>query len=134
MKLLLDTHILLWAAGADPDAGDADPMPPEARRMLLNASNELIFSAASVWEIAIKANLGRSDFSADSHLLRTGLLTNGYQELQISGAHAAAVSRLPPIHKDPFDRMLVAQAATEGLTLLTADTVVASYPGPIRKI
>ena len=131
MKLLLDTHILLWAAGAD-EAEDAAPRA--LRTMLLDTNNELVFSAASIWEIAIKASLGRSDFRADAHLLRRGLLANGYVELAISGAHAAAVSQLPSIHKDPFDRMLVAQATAEGLTLLTKDAVLASYPGPIRKV
>jgi len=133
VKLLLDTHILLWAAGAGSEASDADAMPPAVRRILLDPGNDLIFSAASIWEIAIKAGLGRDDFRADAHLLRRGLLANGYEELPISGAHAAAVSQLPPIHKDPFDRMLVAQATSEGLTLLTADAIVATYPGPIQK-
>jgi len=133
VKLLLDTHILLWAAGGEAEGSDADPMPPTVRRLLLHTGNELIFSAASIWEVAIKAGLGRRDFRADAHLLRRGLLANGYGELEISGAHAAAVSQLPPIHRDPFDRMLVAQATLEGLTLLTADAVLATYPGPIRK-
>lgn len=133
MKLLLDTHILLWAAGAEREASDADAMPPAVRRILLDTGNELFFSAASIWEVAIKASLGRSDFRADAHLLRRGLLANGYEELAIGGAHAAAVSQLPPIHKDPFDRMLVAQATLEGLTLLTADAILATYPGPIRR-
>ncbi|MYD99595.1 MAG: type II toxin-antitoxin system VapC family toxin [Gammaproteobacteria bacterium] len=88
-------------------------------------------SAASLGEVAIKASLGRTDFHADAALLRRGLLEHGYAELAISGAHVTALARLPPIHKDPFDRILVAQAQVEEITLLTADTVVAQYPGPI---
>jgi PIN domain nuclease of toxin-antitoxin system len=109
-------------------------MPEEAVRTVLDRENDLIFSAASIWEVAIKSGLGRSDFRVDAHLLRRGLLDNGYAELAINGAHAAAVSQLPPIHRDPFDRMLLAQATAEGLTLVTADAVLASYPGPIRKV
>lgn len=126
MRLLLDTHLLLWAAG--------DLLPPEVEPLIADMANDLVFSAASIWEIAIKSGLGRSDFQADPHLLRRGLIENGYEELEITGAHAAAVWGLPPIHKDPFDRMLVAQATAEGLILLTADAVVAQYPGPIRKV
>jgi PIN domain nuclease of toxin-antitoxin system len=93
-----------------------------------------LFSAASVWEIAIKASLGRDDFTVDSRVLRRGLLDNGYEELPISGAHAAAVADLPLLHRDPFDRLLVAQAQVEGITLLTADALVARYPGPVRLV
>ena len=97
-------------------------------------SQQLIFSAASLWEIAIKSSLGREDFRADARLLRRGLLDNGYDELAVGGDHAVAITNLPPIHKDPFDRMLVAQSAVEGILLLTADPVVAQYPGPVRKV
>jgi PIN domain nuclease of toxin-antitoxin system len=85
-----------------------------------------------VWEVAIKRGLGRTDFQADPRLLRRGLLDNGYSELPIRSDHVVAIDGLPPIHKDPFDRLLVAQATVEGITLLTADSVVAQYPGPIR--
>jgi PIN domain nuclease of toxin-antitoxin system len=134
VRLLLDTHILLWAAGAGPEATDLGEMPNAAEELVVDPTNELFFSAASIWEVAIKARLGRRDFRADAHLLRRGLLDNGYDELAISGGHAAAVGQLPPIHKDPFDRLLVAQATAEGLTLLTADAIVSSSPGPIRKV
>ncbi|MDE0371083.1 MAG: type II toxin-antitoxin system VapC family toxin, partial [Rhodospirillales bacterium] len=87
---------------------------------------------ASLWEVAIKSGLGREDFRVDPRLLRRGLLENGYDELPVSGAHATAVDLLPPIHRDPFDRILVAQAQIEGITLLTTDEIVARYPGPIR--
>lgn len=126
MNLLLDTHVLLWAAGA------SRQLPAEARALIEDPENRLFFSAASLWEIAIKKGLGRRDFSVDPRLLRRGLLENGYVELPVTGAHAAAVDLLPPIHKDPFDRILIAQAQFEGLTLLTADEVVARYPGPIQ--
>ena len=95
---------------------------------------ELVYSAASIWEVAIKSGLGRADFTVDPRLLRRGLLENGYTEMPVTGSHAAAVDRLPPIHRDPFDRILVAQALVEGQTLLTADEVVARYRGPVRLI
>ena len=128
MKLLLDTLLLLWAA-AEPAK-----LPPAARKLLADERNELLFSAASLWEIAIKRGLGRDDFRVEAGALRRGLLDNGYSEMAISGAHAVAVDALPSIHKDPFDRMLVAQAMVEGVTLVTADRIVARYPGAIRRV
>lgn len=125
MKLLLDTHLLLWAAVAP------EQLSPEARRRMESPDSVLLFSAASLWEVAIKAGLGRADFQVDARLLRRGLLDNGYAELPVGSDHAVAVAGLPPIHKDPFDRLLVAQATVEGITLLTADALVAQYPGPI---
>lgn len=102
--------------------------------MLANARNELIFSAASLWEVAIKHQLGRDDFRVDPRLLRRGLLDNGYTELSVTSEHAVAVDGLPPIHRDPFDRLLVAQAMVEAVVLLTNDPVVARYPGPVRLV
>ena len=128
MKLLLDTHLLLWAAGQQ------DRLSPVALKLIEAPANELLFSAASIWEVAIKRGLGRSDFQADPRLLRRGLLDNGYGELPILSDHVVALDSLPPIHKDPFDRLLVAQATVEGITLLTADSLVAQYPGPIRMV
>ena len=128
MNLLLDTHLLLWAAD------NPDKLTPKARALILAPENELLFSAASLWEIAIKSGLGRDDFAVDARLLRRGLLDNGYGELPIASEHAVATENLPPIHKDPFDRMLIAQAMVEGITLLTADERIASYPGPIQKV
>jgi PIN domain nuclease of toxin-antitoxin system len=93
-----------------------------------------MFSSASLWEVAIKRGLGRDDFRVDPRLLRRGLLDNGYSELPITSEHAVAVDGLPPFHKDPFDRMLVAQATVEGIALLTADPWVAQYPGPVRRV
>jgi PIN domain nuclease of toxin-antitoxin system len=99
-----------------------------------DAGNELMFSAASFWEIAVKRGLGRSDFQADPRLLRRGLLDNGYSELLIGSDHALAIDGLPLLHKDPFDRILIAQAMVEGITLLTVDPLVAQYSGPIRRV
>jgi PIN domain nuclease of toxin-antitoxin system len=128
MKLLLDTHLLLWAAG------EPERLSKQARSLIDNADNELLFSAASLWEVAIKRGLGREDFRVDARLLRRGLLDNGYCELPIVSDHVVATEGLPPIHKDPFDRILVAQATVEGITLLTMDSLVSQYPGPIRTV
>ncbi len=132
MRLLLDTHLLLCAAGFD--AGAGSPLPARAASLIDDETNDLYFSAASIWEVAVKSGLGRADFQADPLRLRHGLLANGYEELPITGEHAAAVAQLPPIHKDPFDRLLVAQAKAEGLTLLTADARVAEYGGAIDRV
>ncbi len=128
MKVLLDTHLLLWVAGSP------KRLSKEARTILEDPLNELLFSAASLWEIAIKQGLDRSDFQVDARVLRRGLLDNGYLELPINSAHAVSIASLPPLHKDPFDRIIVAQATVEGITLLTTDAMVAQYPGPIRKV
>jgi PIN domain nuclease of toxin-antitoxin system len=105
-----------------------------ATQYIIATENTLVFNAASIWEIAIKSTLGRDDFRVDSSLFRRALLDNGYQELPVTGAHAAATAMLSAIHKDPFDRMLVAQSALEGILLLTADPIVAQYSGPIRQV
>ena len=128
MTFLLDTQLLLWAAGAP------DRLSTAARKIFDDPRHELVFSAASLWEVAIKGTLGRRDFRAEPRLLRRGLLDNGYVELPITGQHAVSVDTLPPIHKDPFDRILLAQALIEGITLLTADAQLAAYPGPVRKV
>jgi PIN domain nuclease of toxin-antitoxin system len=128
MKLLLDTHLLLWAAG------EPRRLSKQARTLIGNPDNELLFSSASLWEVAIKRGLGREDFKVDARLLRRGLLDNGYNELPIVSDHVVATESLPPIHKDPFDRILVAQATVEGVTLLTVDPLVSQYPGPIKTV
>jgi PIN domain nuclease of toxin-antitoxin system len=128
MKLLLDTHLLLWAAG------EPKRLSKQARTLIDNPDNELLFSAASLWEVVIKRGLGREDLAVDARLLRRGLLDNGYSELPIVSDHVVAIDSLPPIHKDPFDRILVAQATVEGVTLLTNDSLVSQYPGPIRTV
>lgn len=126
MTFLLDTHLLLYAAGMP------ERLPSVARTVLEDPDSVLAFSAASLWEVAIKNGLGRDDYRVDPRLLRRGLLENGYTELAVAGSHAVAADLLPPINSDPFDRMLVAQAQIEGLTLLTLDPVIGRYPGPIR--
>jgi PIN domain nuclease of toxin-antitoxin system len=128
MKLLLDTHLLLWSAG------QPDRLSAEARSLIGEPQNELLFSAASVWEIVIKRGLARDDFKVDARLLRRGLLDNGYGELPIGSEHVVAIESLPALHKDPFDRILIAQAQVEGITLLTSDSMVASYPGAVRLV
>jgi PIN domain nuclease of toxin-antitoxin system len=128
VKLLLDTHLMLWAAG------QPTRLPAAARRLLNDPTNELLFSAASLWEIAIKNTLGRDDFKVEPRLLRRGLLDNGWLELPITGQHAVGIDGLPPLHKDPFDRLLLAQALSEGITLLTSDANLARYGAPVRKV
>ena len=128
MKLLLDTHLLLWAAG------QPERLSASARQLLDDPRNEPLFSAASLWEVAIKSALGREDFRVEPRLLRRGLLDNGYTELPITSQHAVNVGSLPPLHKDPFDRLLLSQALCEGITLLTGDAQLARYPAPVRKV
>jgi PIN domain nuclease of toxin-antitoxin system len=128
VKLLLDTHLLLWAVG--PTA----LLPASARALIRDKANLPVFSVASIWEVAIKHSRGHADFDVPPLLLRETLLESGYQELAVLGNHAVGVAGLPPIHKDPFDRLLIAQAMVEGITLLTVDSTIARYPGPIRKV
>ena len=128
MKFLLDTHVLLWAAG------EPDRLSDETCALLGDPGNVPLFSAANMWKIVIKSGLGREDFQVNARLLRRGLLDNDYEELPIRSEHAVAIDALPPIHGDPFDRILIAQATIEGIELLTTDEVVASYPGPILMV
>ncbi len=128
MKLLLDTHLLLWAA-VEPER-----LSRQALALMDSANNELLFSPVSLWEVAIKKVQGRTDFQADARLLRRNLLNSGYGELPITGEHAVAVGDLPVLHKDPFDRLLIAQSIVEGITLLTADAMVARYPAPVQRV
>lgn len=128
MKFLLDTHLLLWAV-ASPEL-----LSRQARSLIDDPQNIPVFSVASIWEVAIKHSRGREEFDVPPALLRSSLLNSGYEELAILGQHAIAVSTLPAIHRDPFDRLLIAQAAIEGITLLTSDTLIAKYPGLIRRV
>ena len=128
MNLLLDTHLLLWAAS------EPKHLSAKARTLLLDPANHLLFSAASLWEISIKNGLERSDFNVDPRRLWRMLLINGYRELPVTSEHTVAVNDLPHLHKDPFDRILVAQARVEGLTLLTADKMVAKYGDGVKKV
>jgi PIN domain nuclease of toxin-antitoxin system len=128
MRLLLDTQLLLWAAG------EPGKLSSEARQLIEDPDNQIIFSPVSLWEIALKQTLGRRDLRVDLRMLRRGMLDNGYLELAITGAHAIAMDGLEALHSDPFDRMLVAQARTEGAALLTADPLVAQYHSPVRMV
>ena len=128
MIYLLDTHLLLWAAGSP------RRLSARARTLIDDPTSGLMFSAAAVWEVAIKSRLGRTDFRADARLLRRGLLENGYSELAIESDHTLATLDLPEVHKDPFDRIQVAQARVEGLVLLTTDDVVADYGSPVELV
>lgn len=128
MIYLLDTQLVLWAAGA------SDRLSVAARQLLADPNSGFMFSSAVIWEVTIKSSLGRPDFSVDPRLLRRGLLENGATELPVNSEHGLAVADLPQIHKDPFDRIQVAQARVEGLVLLTADNVVASYGSPVELV
>nr|WP_231379634.1 type II toxin-antitoxin system VapC family toxin [Polaromonas sp. CG_9.11] len=125
---MLDTHLLLWAALFP------ERLPEKADRLMRDTANTLYFSAASIWEINIKLSRPRKDLAIDVQEWRAGMLANGYQELGITSLHAMDVRNLPDLHKDPFDRLLLAQAMREDLTLVTADALLASYPGPILKV
>jgi PIN domain nuclease of toxin-antitoxin system len=127
MRLLVDTHLLLWATAS------SRRLPQAARRLLEDPANEVFFSAASLWEIVIKAALRKPDFKVDVALLRPALAQMGFSELAVSGAHAERLASLPKVHKDPFDRMLVAQSLSEPLILLTNDGVLADY-GDVVKV
>jgi PIN domain nuclease of toxin-antitoxin system len=128
MNLLLDTHLLLWASGL------TGKLPAAAQPLLEDSGNTLCFSPISLLEIAIKAAQGRSDFQVEPRLLYRGLIDSGYVELPVTSEHTLNVLSLPPLHKDPFDRLLIAQATVEGFLLVTTDKAVAVYPGPIRKV
>ncbi len=127
MRFLLDTHFLLWTAE------ESERLPRAVIEVLEDEENDFFFSAASIWEVAIKVGR-RPNFDITAGLLRRFLIENGFQELIVTGDHAMAVEGLPSFHKDPFDRMLIAQALHEGLVLLTVDKTVAKYGGLIRLV
>ena len=123
----------------DFDNMGSDPIRPDrlsrdAAAMIADPGNRLWFSAASIWEVAIKRALDRPDFRVDPGVLQAGLLANDYAELPIAGRHYLGVSGLPALHPDPFDRILIAQALAEGMMLLTANARIAAYPGPIQAV
>ena len=126
--LLLDTHLILWAAF------EPDRLSAKASKQLRSRQAPLLFSLASLWEVAIKTSLGRADFVVDVKSLHKGLLTAGFKELPIQANHVARVATLPWVHKDPFDRLLVAQAIEEKVTLLTADTALKAYGRFVRVV
>ena len=126
MRLLLDTHLLVWAMGSP------ERLSAALAAMLQDPANTPVFSVASLWELVIKQGLGKPDFRVEQALLRRALLDGGWQELPVQAHHALAVAALPLLHRDPFDRLLLAQASSDGLLLITADQQLAAYPGPVR--
>ena len=128
MKYLLDTLLLVWTAN------QPGRLSKTAVELIDDPGNDLYFSSISIWEVAIKQGLQRGGLSVDAKVLRRGLMEAGYRELALTSDHGIAILNLPPIHQDPFDRILIAQAISEGITLLTSDNLIARYPGPIRKV
>jgi PIN domain nuclease of toxin-antitoxin system len=128
VKLLLDTHLLLWAMISP------ERLSAEITVLLEDSANEIVFSVASIWEASIKYSRGRTDFKFEPRAFRRQLLESGFSELSVLGEHALTVSGLPAIHKDPFDRILIAQALVEGITLFTSDLIMTRYSGPIRLV
>lgn len=128
MRILLDTHILIWALDSP------QRLPAPVREQLSDPANDVLFSSASIWEIAIKAAQGRHDFKARPAATWRGALQAGFEELPVGSPHAVAVLDLPSLHKDPFDRLLLAQAIVCPAWLYTADRQLESYPGPVHYI
>lgn len=126
--ILLDTHILLWALY------EPQRLTAHTKTILENPDRDVWFSAASIWEVAIKQSLGRPDFTASPFDVRSEALRIDFRELRIDGLQAAQATALPTLHNDPFDRLLVAQAQSTGLTLWTRDPLVMQYPGPIDAV
>ncbi len=118
----------MWAAS------NSARLPRAARTLIEKPDNELFFSSASIWELAIKQFQSRSGLNVNANILYHGLAENGYRELAITSTHTLGVAELPALHNDPFDRLLISQAAQEGLLLLTRDSRIADYPGPIRLV
>jgi PIN domain nuclease of toxin-antitoxin system len=124
--LLLDTHLLLWAMAS------SKRLAPSARTLIEDPDNDVYFSAASLWEVSLKSSLRRKEFTVDPELLRQALSDSGLVELPVTAAHAVGVAKLPAIHRDPFDRILIAQCLHEPLILLTNDDVLARYGSVVR--
>lgn len=123
MRLLLDTHVFIWSVMA------SRQLKSDARAYLASAQAVYV-SAASIWEIAIKAQLGKIE--GDAQAFAAAIEASGFEELAVTAAHAAAVARLPSHHTDPFDRLLLAQAFSEPLRLVTADRALAIYGGAVE--
>ena len=128
MRILLDTHVLLWALS------EPDMLGGEARAAVTDSSNEVLFSPASIWEIAIKFRLGRADFAVAPAEIAQAAIDTGFNELAIRWNAAAVVAELPLLHRDPFDRLLVAQAITEPAILYTADRQLTPYSDLVRDV
>lgn len=128
MKLLLDTHVALWALT------DSRRLTASARALLLNPGNDIWFSAATIWEISIKHSLARKDMPVSGSDAGQFLKDAGYVELPITGIHAASTEQLPPHHGDPFDRLLVAQSIVESMRLITHDNQLAQYGASVQLV
>ncbi len=128
MNLLLDTHLLIWSALGD------SRLSQRAKTLISESENTLWFSVASIWEVVIKAGLGRSDFRIDAAALRTGLIDNDYRELPVEGRHVLTLRQLPDLHRDPIDRLLLAQATADGLAFVTSDRALAGYGDVVRLV
>jgi PIN domain nuclease of toxin-antitoxin system len=128
VRFLLDSHLLVWLAA------QTTKLPMAARQIIEDDRNTLFLSSASIWELTIKYTLGRDEIPVHPKVLHRSLQYNDFQELEIRSDHAFALERLPPIHKDPFDRILIAQAISEDMMLMTSDETIAQYEGPIRLV
>jgi PIN domain nuclease of toxin-antitoxin system len=128
MRILLDTHLLIWLVAA------SERLPSSVSEAVEEANNQLFFSAASIWELSIKQSTGRARLELPAELLHRHLLDNNFDEVPVTATHGLAICGLEQIHKDPFDRILIAQAMSEGMLLLTSDETIAKYKGPIRLV
>ncbi len=123
MRILLDTNMIVWLSSR------MGLLPPYARKLVEDDRNEIFFSAVSIWEIAIKDVLLRDEITGDAEKVRDGLVKNNFEELALCSRHAFELGKLPNLHRDPFDRILIAQSRAERLTLLTSDETIFKYPG-----
>jgi PIN domain nuclease of toxin-antitoxin system len=122
---LFDTHLLLWAVR------EPERLSRRAKELLDDASIERCFSVVSLWEAMVKSARRHAEFDIDGPTLRTKLLDSGFREIAVVATHAFSVRDLPDIHRDPFDRLLIAQAVVEGCTFVTHDTTIARYPAKV---
>jgi len=127
-RFLVDTQLLVWNANA------SRRLPARVGRLFRDGRHEFFASVASIWEVAIKAPLGRKGFNAEATSLRESLAESGFRELAVTATHAVAVERLPLLHGDPFDRLIVAQALVEPMVLITTDARLGAYPGNIEVV
>jgi PIN domain nuclease of toxin-antitoxin system len=125
MKLLLDTQMLIWLLYWP------DILPPNAGEIISDEKNDLFFSPASLWEVSIKHSQNKPDFQLNARLMQENLLDKGCLEVPITSSHTISAGELPLLHKDPFDRLLIAQALIENLSLLTSDEKIAEYPASV---
>ena len=128
MRILLDTHILLWALTADVKLGE------HAKKIILNAENQIYVSAASIWEVAIKHRKNPKIMPLSPEVLIKACSDSGYNWLDVNVYHASATEKLPLLHSDPFDRLLIAQAIHEPMRLLTCDKQLKAYSDLVQLV